>query len=91
MIWISSNYDVFTWNYQTYKYNIAVKTDEILMATQHRVQFEMFSLEFDNLFDYNFREGAKLTLLNILIIHGKSGIIIDHTDHILKKILHSYW
>ena len=39
----------------------------------------------DTLFEYTFQEGSNLKILNINIIQSKHGIIIDQTDHIMKK------
>ena len=37
--------------------------------------------EFDNLFEYTFQKVPKIKLLNINIVQGKYGIIIDQKDH----------
>ena len=37
----------------------SVKINDILMATQNGIWFEILMQEFDTLFDYNFQEGPK--------------------------------
>ena len=91
MIRSSSDHDVFSWIYKTYKYFLAVEKYDIIMATENIICFEILTQEFDTLFDYTFQEGSKLKLLNINIIKNKYGISIDQTDHIIKKIIQEYW
>ena len=47
--------------------------------------------EFDTLFEYTFQGVPKLNLFSIIIIQSKYVIIIDYTDHIIKKIIQEYW
>ena len=86
----SSDHYIFTWNYHTYNYILAVKTHTILMATHHSIRFERLTQDFDNVLDYTFQECAKLKLFNITIIYIKYIIIIDQTHHIIKNIIQEY-
>ena len=55
------------------------------MITHNTILFEILTKTFDTMFDYTFKEGAKLKLLNINIIQSKHDINIDQTDHINKR------
>ena len=57
------------------------------MATDKIIFFQILTQEFDTLFDYTFQEVSNLKLLNINIIEGKYGTIIDQKDHIMKIII----
>ena len=55
MIRSSSDHAVFTWDNKIYKYILAVETDDILIATQHRIRFNIFTQKSDTLFDNIFQ------------------------------------
>ena len=61
------------------------------MAIENRICFEVLSKESENLFYYTSQEISKIKLLNINIIQSKYNIIIDQTDHIMKKTIQEYW
>ena len=69
------------------KYLLAVETDEIIMATENIICFEILTQEFYTIFEYNFQEVSKLKLLNINMIQSKYRISIDQTEHIMKNII----
>ena len=59
MIRSSSDHSVLSWVYKTYKSFLAVETDDILMATDNIIFFEIITQEFDTLFDHTFQEVSK--------------------------------
>ena len=91
MIRSSSEHALLSWVYKTYKSFLAVETDDILMAKENRIWFEIIAQEFDTLFDYTFQESQKLKLVTIDIIQSKYCINIDQIDHIMKNIIQEYW
>ena len=52
MIRSSSDHSVFSWVYMNYKSLFYVEIDDILIATQNSILFEMSMQEFDTIFDY---------------------------------------
>ena len=87
MIRSLSEHASFSWIYNTYKYILAVETNDTLVATQNRIFFERLIKWFDTLFDYTFQGGKALNLLKINIIQSEHGISIYQTDHIIKNII----
>ena len=57
------------------------------METQNHILFERTMQEIYTLFDNTFQEGGGINLLNINIIQSEHGIIIDHTNHIVKNTI----
>jgi len=82
---------VFSWTYKNYKSLLALATDDILIATQHKTCVDRHRSELDDMFDYTFKQGNVLKFLNIRIIQSIHGISIDQTEHIIKTIVNAYW
>ena len=63
--------------YNKYKYFLAVKTYDILMATYNYILFEIPMQDFLTLFEYIFQKGGKTKLQNINIMKNEHGISND--------------
>ena len=57
MIRISYKHAVLSCTYNIYKFIISVETDDIIMATQKIICFEILTKEFDTKYDYKLQEG----------------------------------
>lgn len=81
----------FTWVFDDYRSIFAVETDDVLMVTQHESCYHELRRHLDTLFEYTCQDNKMIHFLNLRIIQSVHGISVDHTEHIEKNILKSYW
>ena len=65
-----SDHGVFSWIYNKLKSLIALATDDILVATQHKSCVDKIRASIDDMFDYTYNSGMQLKFLNISIIQS---------------------
>ena len=87
----TTNKSVFSWNFEGYKSLLAVATDDMLFATEHKKCLDHLCHIISQYFSYTIQSGAELSFLNLRIIQSNHGISIDQTQHIERTILQPYW